>query len=81
MRGLPSGNSYGRQLGTEFLVVFAAFFRKPEILRILAFLLLYRFAEAQLHRHLQLLFVGRGTLGVMQQMIARRFDRAGAWNR
>ncbi len=42
----PTG--HGRQLGTEFLVVFAAFFRKPEILRILAFLLLYRFAEAQL---------------------------------
>ena len=32
----------------DFGAVFAAFFRKPEILRILAFLLLYRFAEAQL---------------------------------
>ncbi len=32
----------------DFAAVFAAFFRKPEILRILAFLLLYRFAEAQL---------------------------------
>ena len=32
----------------EFLAVFAAFFRKREIARILAFLLLYRFAEAQL---------------------------------
>jgi len=32
----------------DFLAVFAAFFRKPDILRILAFLLLYRFAEAQL---------------------------------
>ncbi len=28
--------------------VFAAFFRKPDIVRVLAFLLLYRFAEAQL---------------------------------
>ena len=37
-----------RRFGADFLVVFAAFFRKPEILRILAFLLLYRFAEAQL---------------------------------
>ena len=34
--------------GADFAAVFAAFFRKPEILRILAFLLLYRFAEAQL---------------------------------
>jgi len=32
----------------DFAAVFAAFFRKPEIVRILAFLLLYRFAEAQL---------------------------------
>jgi PAT family beta-lactamase induction signal transducer AmpG len=32
----------------DFAAVFAAYFRKPEILRILAFLLLYRFAEAQL---------------------------------
>ena len=32
----------------DFATVFAAFFRKPDILRILAFLLLYRFAEAQL---------------------------------
>ena len=33
---------------TDFFAVFAAFFRKPDIVRILAFLLLYRFAEAQL---------------------------------
>jgi PAT family beta-lactamase induction signal transducer AmpG len=32
----------------DFGAVFAAFFRKPEIGRILTFLLLYRFAEAQL---------------------------------
>jgi MFS transporter, PAT family, beta-lactamase induction signal transducer AmpG len=32
----------------DFAAVFAAFFRKPEVGRILAFLLLYRFAEAQL---------------------------------
>ena len=34
--------------GADFLKVFAAFFQKPDIVRILAFLLLYRFAEAQL---------------------------------
>lgn len=32
----------------DFFKVFAAFFAKPDMLRILAFLLLYRFAEAQL---------------------------------
>ena len=32
----------------DFYKVFAAFFAKPDMLRILAFLLLYRFAEAQL---------------------------------
>ena len=32
----------------DFGTVFAAFFRQPGILRVLAFLLLYRFAEAQL---------------------------------
>ncbi|OGA98656.1 MAG: MFS transporter [Burkholderiales bacterium RIFCSPHIGHO2_12_FULL_69_20] len=34
-------------LAREALAVFAAFFRRPDIGRILAFLLLYRFAEAQ----------------------------------
>jgi MFS transporter, PAT family, beta-lactamase induction signal transducer AmpG len=43
----PTAQTRGH-FASEFLVVFAAFFRKPEILRILAFLLLYRFAEAQL---------------------------------
>jgi PAT family beta-lactamase induction signal transducer AmpG len=32
----------------EFLAIFGSFFRKPDIVRSLAFLLLYRFAEAQL---------------------------------
>lgn len=32
----------------EFVAVFAAFVRRPDIARVLAFLLLYRFAEAQL---------------------------------
>ena len=34
--------------GADFVKVFAAYFAKPDIVRILAFLLLYRFAEAQL---------------------------------
>jgi PAT family beta-lactamase induction signal transducer AmpG len=38
----------GPALWADFAEVFAAFFRQPDIGRILAFLLLYRFAEAQL---------------------------------
>jgi PAT family beta-lactamase induction signal transducer AmpG len=42
----PSARS--QTFWSDFRAVFAAFFRKPGIGRILAFLLLYRFAEAQL---------------------------------
>ena len=38
----------GPGFGRAFVAVFAAFFRQPGIGRVLAFLLLYRFAEAQL---------------------------------
>ena len=38
----------GTRFWADFGAVFAAFFRKPDVARILAFLLLYRFAEAQL---------------------------------
>jgi PAT family beta-lactamase induction signal transducer AmpG len=43
-RPVPRSATFWRDFGA----VFAAFFRKPGIVRILAFLLLYRFAEAQL---------------------------------
>ena len=43
-RPVPRSTTFWR----DFAAVFAAFFRKPDIARILAFLLLYRFAEAQL---------------------------------
>ncbi|NOZ40720.1 MAG: AmpG family muropeptide MFS transporter [Planctomycetes bacterium] len=36
------------QVFQEFLATFASFFRKPRILTVLAFLLIYRFSEAQL---------------------------------
>ena len=42
---VPSANAAGLR---EFIGVFAAFFRRPDIAPVLAFLLLYRFAEAQL---------------------------------
>ena len=45
--GAARGPQSGPGLWADALAVFAAFFRKPGIARILAFLLLYRFAEAQ----------------------------------
>jgi PAT family beta-lactamase induction signal transducer AmpG len=47
----PAGDhavARGDHFWRDFATVFAAFFRQPGIARILAFLLLYRFAEAQL---------------------------------
>lgn len=46
MSDVPAPRS--AHFGADFAAVFKAFFRKPEIVRLLAFLLLYRFAEAQL---------------------------------
>jgi len=51
---MHGGEGAGRHTGgagrafAEFAQVFAAFFRRHDIVRVLAFLLLYRFAEAQL---------------------------------
>ncbi|MFN3303683.1 MAG: MFS transporter [Roseateles sp.] len=42
------GSSAARGLVAEFFAVFASYFKKPGILVVLAFLLLYRFPEAQL---------------------------------
>ncbi len=49
----PAGDRAGRAVSTEifsanFAETFIAFFRKPQIITLLAFLLLYRFGEAQL---------------------------------
>jgi MFS transporter, PAT family, beta-lactamase induction signal transducer AmpG len=41
-------NAMSPHFWRDFFVVFAAFFKQRDILRVLAFLLLYRFAEAQL---------------------------------
>jgi len=49
--GEGTGQGQGRGLAgfiADFGTVYAAFFRRPDIWRVLAFLLLYRFAEAQL---------------------------------
>lgn len=44
----PTAKASGPAIIAEFLATFVSFFRKPKIGVILAFLLLYRFAEAQL---------------------------------
>jgi PAT family beta-lactamase induction signal transducer AmpG len=43
-----AGSSAARGLAAEFFAVFASFFKKPGIVVVLGFLLLYRFPEAQL---------------------------------
>ncbi len=44
----PTAQASGAAILSEFMATFVSFFRKPKIGVILAFLLLYRFAEAQL---------------------------------
>ena len=64
----------------DFLHVFAAFFRQPDIARILAFLLLYRFAEAQLLKLVTpFLLDGRdiGGLGLKTQDVGIAYGTVG----
>lgn len=49
----PAGDgpvTAGRNMGAEFLATFGSFFRKPGVLMSVAFILLYRFDEAQLSK-------------------------------
>jgi MFS transporter, PAT family, beta-lactamase induction signal transducer AmpG len=64
----------------EFFAVFAAFFRKPDIAVILAFLLLYRFAEAQLVKLAAPFLLdprGVGGLGLTTQELGLVYGGAG----
>ncbi|MFA6311052.1 MAG: MFS transporter [Sterolibacterium sp.] len=64
----------------EFLTTFAAFFRKKDILIILAFLLLYRFAEAQLLKMAApflLDAVAQGGLGLSTQAVGIVYGTVG----
>ena len=64
----------------DFLKVFAAFFAKPDIVRILAFLLLYRFAEAQLLKLVTPFMldpVVAGGLGLKTQDVGIAYGTAG----
>jgi MFS transporter, PAT family, beta-lactamase induction signal transducer AmpG len=45
---VPGSAAARENLGANFLGIFAAFFRKPQVRTLIAFLLLYRFGEAQL---------------------------------
>ncbi|MGV3772178.1 MAG: MFS transporter [Verrucomicrobiales bacterium] len=47
----------------EFAITYAAFFRKPDVLRILLFILFYRFAEAQLVKIASLFLLDNRSLG------------------
>ncbi|MFY7854490.1 MAG: MFS transporter, partial [Rubrivivax sp.] len=75
---LPSGGPGA--LAREFLAVFAAFLRQPGIGRVLAFLLLYRFAEAQLLRLTTPFLldpVAEGGLGLKAQDVGVVYGMAG----
>jgi PAT family beta-lactamase induction signal transducer AmpG len=64
----------------DFVRVFAAFFAKPDILRILAFLLLYRFAEAQLLKLVTPFLLdprARGGLGLKTQDVGIAYGTVG----
>jgi len=70
-----SANFFG-----DFAKVFAAFFKKPEIVRILAFLLLYRFAEAQLLKLVTPFLldpVSAGGLGLKTQEVGIAYGTVG----
>jgi PAT family beta-lactamase induction signal transducer AmpG len=70
----------GRGVLTQFIEVFGAFFRKPAILSILGFLLLYRFAESQLLKLVTpFLLDGRekGGLGLTTQDVGLAYGTAG----
>jgi len=64
----------------DFAAVFAEFFRKPGIVRILAFLLLYRFAEAQLLKLVTPFMLdrhGAGGLGLKTQDVGIAYGTVG----
>ncbi len=70
----------GQPLAAGFVAVFGAFFRKPGIKVILAFLLLYRFAEAQLLKLVTpFLLDGReiGGLGLTTQQVGIVYGTVG----
>lgn len=75
-RPAPGGSAFWQ----DFLRVFAAFFRRPDIVRVLAFLLLYRFAEAQLLKLVTPFLldpVSAGGLGLRNQDVGVAYGTVG----
>jgi PAT family beta-lactamase induction signal transducer AmpG len=67
-------------LGGDFMAVFKAFFKRRDIVRILAFLLLYRFAEAQLLKLMTPFMLdprSAGGLGLKTQDVGLAYGTAG----
>ncbi|WP_218932391.1 MFS transporter [Adhaeretor mobilis] len=62
----PRRTTEGGDFLSESLETFAAFFRKKEIISILAFLLLYRFAEAQLAKMASPFLLDKRSLGGLE---------------
>jgi len=81
----PAGDHAVRskpRLALDFLEVFAAFFRKKDILTILGFLLFYRFAEAQLLPLVKLFLLdGRavGGLGLTTEQVGILYGTIGVF--
>ncbi|MDR7335114.1 MFS transporter [Roseateles asaccharophilus] len=74
------GGSAARGLVAEFFAVFASYFRKPGILVVLAFLLLYRFPEAQLLKLATPFLldpVGEGGLGLSTKAVGIAYGTVG----
>jgi PAT family beta-lactamase induction signal transducer AmpG len=79
----PAGDgpvAEGRRMLEEFFATFGAFFRKPGVLMAMAFILLYRFDEAQLGKVLQpFLLDGRakGGLGLTTSQVGLAYGTFG----
>jgi PAT family beta-lactamase induction signal transducer AmpG len=76
----PGKAADGRRLAAGFAQVFIAFFRQPDIARVLAFLLLYRFAEAQLVKLIPPFLldpVAAGGLGLRTQDVGIAYGTVG----
>jgi MFS transporter, PAT family, beta-lactamase induction signal transducer AmpG len=81
----PAGDVAGvagpsNSLLEEFPAAFADFFRKPGIITLLCFLLLYRFGEAQLVKMATLFLIDprdRGGLGLDNQQLSLAYSTAG----
>ena len=76
----PAGRAGPRNFRTEFLLTFAVFFKKPKIVALLLFILLYRLGEAQLVRIAPLFLLdprSHGGLGLTNQQFGLAYGTVG----